>query len=714
MDRCIPLGQGRWAVGRRLGPRRTCWRVIDAPTATQLRFPGWLWTESHWFSVPIAHRQDLPAPSRLALGIQLERASPIGGRKGRCIKSMATVVARLRERIEGATAHPPIALQVSSRALRDPDQPARWFALALFSIMPPKTHQGLRVGVGEFAPDPELFDIVITASKPAGFTIIDAGSPSGEGDDLVAYFVRNRLLADDPEAVEAASRIRIGRGKDPWGDAIAHQLRTAIPGLTDVSESLILDRPETAIRAISARLRAGAEVDDEVLDQLLQVTLQTGDARPWLPLLTRPATERARTVQALLAHAGRLRPKRELVEVLGLIFPRGADINLWIDALLGWIRAGRSTQQCTETLAETLLAWPARALRSNRGHIWTEVVQALVDREAYRDACNAVITPLCRELCRSGASDTVLHCWMAIPTQGRSADALPKLMDVLAESPLGELAVVKLYELLQGDPASSDTIVREWCRRYGTFRPDDPLFRRVRDTPAIRGWVAAAFDNGTPEHIAQMLVDVAPGDPVWKRVEDAQAERLPNPRMRFLALGTLGPGHVALEPAALEIVHAALEVTRFPDAELSGVCRMFIDVKQGSEIWPWITLTAAEPSLFDNETIDATVVAFFKSPPQPEAERILAANCACLLGAAGMWTPFDHARWIVRLTMAPDAGIGFNNALELAFVQGLAQRTDARFHMEAIHEAMGSLNRTHPSRVRYLNAMLPAWQSLMR
>jgi hypothetical protein len=714
IERCISLSHGRWAVGQRLGPTTSCWRLLDAAAATTVGFPGWLWNEPRWFSSPLKNRQDLPVPARPSLEVQLEKASLLGGRKGRCIKSMATVIACLRKRFPGDNTQPPIALQVSPHTLQDPGHPARWFVLALFSSMPTQTHRGLRVGIGEFAPDPDLFDLIITAAKVPGFKMVNAQSPSGEGDDLVAYFLRNRLLADDPEAVEAASRIRIGRGKDPWGDAIAHQLRSPIPGLTQVSDLMIRDHPETAIRAITARLQAGADVDDEVFQQLLHVTLHTRDARPWLPLLTRPATERARTVQALLEHAGQLRPKRELVEVLGLIYPRGADINLWIDALMGWIRAGRSAKQCTDTLEQTLMSWPAKAIRSSRGDIWTEVVQALAGREAYQDACNAVVTPLCRDFCKSGASDIVIDCWMCIPAKERSVEMLPELVDVLAESPLSELAVVKLFELIQDDPIASDVVVREWCDRYGTGRTEDPLFRRIRDTASIASWIAAALDNGTPEHIAQMLSDVSPNDPVWIRAESALGARLPNPRLRFLAMGALKPGHAALVRTALDTVHAALEVTTFPDAALAEVCRMFIGVQERSDIWPWITLAAAEPHVFDNETIDATVVAFFQNPPKALAERLLAADCARLLGAAGMWTPFDHARWIVRMTMAPDAGVGFNNELELALVQGLAQRTDAHFHMEAIHEAMGSLEPNHPSRIRYLSAMLPAWQSLVR
>jgi hypothetical protein len=153
-------------------------------------------------------------------------------------------------------------------------------------------------------------------------------------------------------------------------------------------------------------------------------------------------------------------------------------------------------------------------------------------------------------------------CWRIIDAE-IAPQQLRGLVDLLAMSTAGELAVLKLYGLLAEDLPQAAIVVEEWCAAYGTGRPNDPLFRTIRDTPTE-------------------------------------------------------------------------------------------------------------------------------------------------------WEPLDHARWIVRLAMAPDAGTGFNDALEVALIEGIAARQGSQPHMAAIHEAMLGLAPDHPARARFVDGLWPAWQALVR
>src|SRR5690606_33650149 len=92
-----------------------------------------------------------------------------------------------------------------------------------------------------------------------------------------------------------------------------------------------------------------------------------------------------------------------------------------------------------------------------------------------------------------------------------------------------------------------------------------------------------------------------------------------------------------------------------------------------ARIWAWIALTATVPDFFDDATVDATVVAFCEDPPVGPMREV-ALLAAQALGRADRWEPIDHARWIVRLSLAPDDGAGFHLALATALAQGLAAR----------------------------------------
>ncbi len=712
IERVLPLEEGRYAVGRRNATHGTCWRIVDAEAAPRLGHPAWLWTEDEWFDTEADPDADGRIPPVLPLRAQLPNSVSFAGRRKRTIKTLAATVAALRKALNDNGGRP-VAVRVTPQALHAKDRPARWFILALLTSLPPAARARLRIGVGELAPDPGLFDLIVTSSTPNGFSIIDAADPPNEGDDLAAYYIRNRLHANDPEAVEAAAFLT-AEGDDPWGEGVARLLRDAIPGVTSVSDEMLKSTPEGAVRALVARLRAGADVDAALMTQLIKVTLDTRDPRPWLPMLNRPATVRAKSVQALLRHAKKFRPKQDLVRVLGLIYPRGADLTLWVPALLGWIKTGRSVGRSVDVLQQTLLDWPTSTIKATRASIWSEVVHAFIKRGAYDAACRAVVSPLSREMCRDGASEAVVGNWVAIPVDGRNPKYLAELVDLLLMSSAGELATMRLYEQLADDPSQTSLIIHEWCRAFGTNRVDDPLFRMTRDTPALDYWVEAAIARRTPEHIREMLSDAGPGDRIWVRAEAAQGRLFGgDAHARFIAMANLTPGHQALEPVALGVVHAALDGAQFPDFALSEVARLFINVQGGSPLWPWITITATRPGNFDDATIDATVVDFCESPPPLEEERKLAATCARYLGASSGCEPMDHARWVVRMAMAPDSGIGFNDALEVALIEGIAARADAREHMAGISKAMLSLPNEHPALGRFLNELVPIWQDLV-
>src|SRR5687767_113507 len=66
LDRCIPLADERWAVGRR-GEGTTVWRIVDAEASARFGHPAWMWTKDRWFDLGVAEDEPLAVPPVLPL-----------------------------------------------------------------------------------------------------------------------------------------------------------------------------------------------------------------------------------------------------------------------------------------------------------------------------------------------------------------------------------------------------------------------------------------------------------------------------------------------------------------------------------------------------------------------------------------------------------------------------------------------------------------------
>lgn len=708
VDRCVALGGRRWAVGRRHAGH-VIWRLLDEDAVRRLGHPAWLWTRDWWFDPTLPDDRPGPTPPALPLRTVLQAAAPLAESRRRLIKTLAATVAALRRRQLGERPQP-VAVVVPTAVVTSASAPARSFALALLTCLPPDLRDAARVAVGELAPDPERLDLVVCDAAPAGFQLVDAADPPGEGDDLVAYYIRNRLHAGDSEAVEAAAFLS-SDAPDGWGEAVAALLRQGGPGLSDFGDEALARDPEGTVRAIAARLRAGATVDERLLDILVKVTLRTRDPRPWLALVGRPAVVRARAVQALLARSSDLEPKGPLIKALGALYPPGAEIGPWLEALLGWVQAGHP--QAVEVLQHTLLDWPASRTRATRASLWSEVVRTLVRLRRYDAAMDAVVSPLSRELAREGAGRAVASNWGAIPAEVRSPEKLAELVDLLAEAADAGPAVAMLFRYIRDSQAEVLALVTRWTALARADDPDDPVLELVRSSDYLADWVRDAVQRGAPEEAELLVSRLArgPEDPVWEVAAEALFDPdADDPRGQLLAMRPLGSAVARLAGRSHELLGLTLSSARYPDPELTELARELAEVPGRSQVWPWIAISAAPTGRFDDATVDATVAAFCEAPPASVAEQELALVSARALGEADGAEPIDHARWIVRLCLAPDDGTAFQIALATAMVQGLATQPEAAVRMAAITNLLLDLEADHPALLTFVTYLLPnAW-----
>lgn len=683
-DRCVPVGERRWAVGQRRGDD-TLWRVVGMADAERLGgHPAWLWTAEAWFDPSLGRDPRARAPAALPLRHLVRLMAPLGGRNRRTIKALSSVIAALRART-------PTALVVDPELLVSASHPARWLVLGLLAILPPARRETLRVSIGDSNASPTAYDLVVTSTPPQGFVPIDAANPPDDGDDLVAYYVRNRLYDDDPEALEAAAYLFDGEG-DRWGDGIAALIRDGLPGVSEVTSEMIEQDAERAVRAIAARLRAGAPLDPSLVDQLVQVTVKTRDPRPWRAIGRRTALQRADAVDALLNQGKALKPGPELVNELCALYPRGAPVELWIPALLGWLADGSAPDAAVAGLQATLLEWPLSATGTIRASVWAQVVTALVALGREAQAVDALVSPVAREIARDGAGHAIVASWVSIPSGSRDPERIDALVDLLHGVPGGDRASAELFRNVQGNESEARALIRAWVRRAASSpSSDDPVYAAVKDTPHLQTWAEVAMEAtsraGAPDRWAPQK-----REPLWGEMADVLVQRAEDPRNAVLSLAQLRAPSVATEralPLALEAVTNAT----FPDAELAAAAEVLARGAGASPIWAWLAVTAAAPDVWDDATIDATVVEFC-SQELDQATLAVALSAVERLGRAGGWEPLDHARWVVRLALAPEGG--GNAPLIVALLEGIRARPDGVTFMAGVLRPMFDLAPDHP------------------
>ena len=147
----------------------------------------------------------------------------------------------------------------------------------------------------------------------------------------------------------------------------------------------------------------------------------------------------------------------------------------------------------------------------------------------------------------------------------------------------------------------------------------------------------------------------------------------------------------------------------FPDADLASAAAAAAELPNASSVWMWTAITSAEPAQFDDATVDATVVAFCEDPPVGRTARRGATLCALNLGKATRWEPLDHARWLVRMTLAPQ-GAGIARELAREIMRGMSSRPDGPAWVAAIVNAMVGLPRDHAALAAFHEYVLQtAW-----
>jgi len=660
----LRLPSGLMAVGRREAARCVWWVGDDFP----IHPPHALWTQPGLFTAEgeggVSAQVDLEA---------IERTS-------RAAKTVAGAIRMLRE-------------GESPVFILSPAEPGACEALAL--TIAAVLGGRLSVSVGHPSPDPARYRLGVGAVAPDGYTVIEATDPPDEGEDRVAWYARDRL-GIDPAALfvpggvdEAAVRDRLRAGPLP-GEHSA----------------------EGRVRALLARIRAGAELDPTLRDELLALTVLTADARPWQALGRRPAVIRRQAVEALLPLAHELKPTAALLEALSAVYPKGAPLAPWCVALLDWTRRAKRAEPFIAAIEHAIEAWPQSSAQANRVSVWTELVRILVEREKHREAERAVTGPLAHSLIAEGSGVAVATLWGALPPDQRNPRKLVGLVERFARRRDGDRAAAQLFRHVQDNPAEVALVLKTWLSKRGArgVHEEDALFEAVCRTEHFPAWLDLAIEAHPPAVVLPRVSRAATGpeDPVWLDAEAVLAKRTPASQ-RFANLASLSSGAVALEPLARALIVDALAEARFPDPAMAETSLLLSEVPGSASIWPWVAVAAAAPGRFADEVVDGTVVALCEHPPSNSAEKGVCVRVAERLGGAASWEPLDHARWVVRLALAPDGDqTGFSETLIEGLVSGLIARFDAGPHVGRLVVEMMQLPPDHPALVGLLLRWLPA------
>lgn len=703
--RQVPLAGGRTAIGR-ADPWGSTWRITDERLARRLGSPAWLWTEAAWFEAA-SDRGGPPTTSRSLRGLVRHASALVGSVRGVC-ETLVAVVAAVRRRRR------PVNIVIDERALGRND--ARALVLAALATMPPSLRNALRVSTYEERPSPVHWDLVVSAQPARGFTVVRADMPPAVDDDVVASYLLDRLLARDPESVEAAAHLPLGDGDDPWADAVRAHLRGGVPGASGLDAELLERDPEAAIAMVLRRLQSGVPVRGPVAAEIAAVTLATGDLRPWKMLRQREEDDRYRAVRAFLAHVEpRLVPASLWLTIADLA-PMGPALAPFCGAMVRGLAEVADPTPIIHRLDE-LFSDPAVPIDlTTRASLWQEVLQSLVRRERWEAAVDAILAPAARRLASEGVGGVLVHGWLSIPSRHRGASALRTLVGVLGDAPEPDHTLATLYmgHLAQhGDPACR-IVVQHWAQLRAASEldgPDELLVSLSREHATE--WAEAIVRLVPPERARALVAAAARGadDPIWAEAEAELArERKAAPSARLLDLERWLPdGAAALDRVAVGLLDASLAQVTFPSLDLARVAEQLAAPPDNSPLWMWVTITAAPPGALADDTIDGTVMEFCASPPREATERALARRCAEHLARAADWQPLEHARWLVRLALAPDGdGTGFNLDLAALITRTIArERDDAVPRMAAIAQAVLELEAEHPATLAFVAHLLP-------
>lgn len=503
---------------------------------------------------------------------------------------------------------------------------------------------------------------------------------------------------DDPPAVTdpVAAWVRDHLDPDPKLLYVPGGLHAAW-----VAERSRTDRGER----LADKLGAQAPLE-ELVGDLVDHTLASGDPEPWVALKRRPAVIREKAVLAMLEHTDDLVPTPELLDALDGVYPRGARLAPWCAALLTWLRKAPGPEHVLSHMATALLDWPQSSAATVRASMWTEAIRVTVSRRRYDLARRALVGSVAQWILEEGNGEALATMWASLPRAERATDELDILLVRFARHEDGDAAVAQLARHLMANPSDVEALIEHWLSARGpkAVVHADRLRSFLWTTPHRRLWLLHAVASYGEDVVVALLANAGPSDPAWVELEAAAStDRTALQRIRHM--GELPKGRLALVPVARGLLPDALNDATFPDLELARVASGFLDVPGASVLWAWLAIASAPPGAYPDAMIDGTVVDFCSEPPR-DLERVLAARIAERLALASKWSALDHARWIVRFALAPDGDFtGFNHRMASQLVAALGTREDAEEHLANVVVHMLDLDPHHPA----LQALFFRW-----
>jgi hypothetical protein len=688
--RFVALADGGWAVSRG-DPDGITWRIGGPGPLFGDVHPAWLWANDAWFDRRSEAMTSPSPPSSLKLRAVLTRAAPTGGSYRDTVHLLAGAIVSVRARR-------PVVVVVPTQVLLGANHPTRWFATAVLGAMPLAYAMQLTVGTREPAPHPEAFDLVVSDQPMAGFDIVTTDRPGDLQSDPVASFILDRLLQDDADAVEnAAARAASGSSDDPWLEAISGY--DADPPI-----SVELEFEEEPARRRSPVRRPTQDPTQRLLD-----------VGAWRTLAERPTAERARAVENWLLRVDVSLVQLPVLQAVATTRPPGVATQAWCRVLLDWFRSASADdrevvfQMVERSLLQSEVDDPMRAA------CWTSAIRAWAEVGAPERAALCFSSDVAARIARSGASRALTFPWIGLAPAGRTATSLDRIVDLATDADDGDRAIVQLHQALRADSVELDhRLLSRWasiCARNG--RPPPAEFRELLSGPEREVWARGAITGDlSPDRIVALIGPIASGPgatAVWKAAEDrwaTSAKAKAHDRLLWL-LATASAGGEGAEAVARDRLVEVLGAASFPDPKLASAAAGAAELPNASSVWMWTAITAAEPGQFDEATVDATVVAFCEDPPVGRTARRGAALCAFNLGKASRWEPLDHARWLVRMTLAPQ-GSGMARELSREIMRGMSSRPDGPSWVAAIVNAMVGLPKDHASLAAFHEYVLQA------
>lgn len=699
-DRIVPMGPGRFAVGRGVDDG-AIWRVVDEERS--LPQPAWLWTADAWFLDDVG--EQAPEPRVLPLRELLARALPLAGSADKVHQALGAAIGALRR---GEN----VAVVAPAAAVRAPIHSGRWFALALTVCLPDDLAPKLRISCWEPAPDPELWDLVVVSAPVKGFTVINASAPPEVGDDPVALFVIDRLAAGDPETLEASSDLP-DVGLEMWTGAFEAVSSTG--DFQGVDPTLYQSNPSLAAWVLIGKLDEGTAMTDSFAEEIAMATAKTGDPRIWEVAAERSTGERIKAMSAFLAVDPLPMVEDELLRALARARPPARVVAPWANALLTWMRAGVEPSLTESLLLEAVVEEDPIFDPVSRAAVFSELLIGLSEKGRHGEVMAHLFGATAHALLDTIGAGPLVVAWLGMPAERRTLSASQQLVDLIAGAPDADRAAARLYRglMTQGQEKRAEMVVHQWARTSLRLpqRGTDALLEELKGTDNAVEWVQVIAAEAPVGRLAGFIRGVtrSRADTMWSvALNERAVRRASNERERLLLVNELLPdGDEALEPEARELFASAMPEITWPDREIAALAARLAEVHTATPLWMWVAITGATPGQFPDETVDATLNAFMGSPPHIELEREASLRCTAGLAEANGWSPFEHARWLVRLIMAPNDGREFNLAHAERFMMALTSRGDGPERVAEITNAFVEMPSEHPALLVFLHRMLP-------